>query len=1206
MKKKIFIVIAMCLFFCLAATSWAEEHNFPKGSLIIPMDQFYQSDDDGGVLEGYGLIFYLLKHMTNGEHDTAVHWVINQEKTTIDGADFVIEDLSLTEGAVAKLYDHAGGTSDLTFNTGDSTQKITYSGAPFIIEVFDAATAKTIIDNANWDAVEIHEAQVPFKAPVYRKMRGTPPRIALMNNSEDRDGGNATILESYLRLAGICTDVYDIVTPNDIRDGILTTGEGYDFLWSPHWTGYDSNKDDDDGNGIPDVEDIVLNVKAFLQGGKGLLAECASIEVFEHSLNGRFLTTKGFGHNGGTNDEDTIIYNDVKTPNAQIGEYTFDPEGGHLHNWQPFHAGISCNLDPDPDVIGGASEYYDTVTRFTIDNTGWDYYVGGYAYGDTNNGYVVYLGGHSYASCGGEVETDPNLDEHTLLFEFDKDISDEIFTLLVTYNSGSSTTVVFTMGDLTAVTGDPLEIDFTRATVDGKKIEDVIFRNIGDADITINAMTFSWTGGESSQKIKKVKNETIDEKIWDDTELSGTLLDHDDYTVEAAGDWGSAGCANNDDCKWDNIAGVRYILNTMFNVKYTNVSYEFARAAPIVSHPYLYQGSFDYPSYEGHFRRYDVTTDTNDTDSAEWDTAATGGIAAADYREVFTAKENDNGTWSKVAFAPGSIESLRAPLDVTPANNDDTDELAVIARLRGGYYNAETDAWTDRTNKLGAIEHSAPVIVGSSSRTGTRSEMAYVGDLNGMLHAIDTASGDEEWAYIPSNLLGKLKNERTNPNAPSDFAAVDASPTAVDVFYDHDNDGDTAKQWRTVLACPQGYGGKSLFALDITDPDPGDWSVIWERTIDALLHYTGAGSFTVGNTVTGATSGATGVVAVDDTGKDELILEGVTGAFANGENVSDGTITVAVSKIVQMGHASRSSLNKIKWPVRDNNGDITGYEIKYVVYVSTGFASIAESHGGINVFAFDLQTGDKLWHFSEAYADSVNDIPGAVTLYDWNNDSLVDRLYVGDMNGRMWELDAVTGANPNGTETVSGVTRQVPLWNAGVGNPISVSPAIIKVNPVIVIFGTGGTDWAADDTRYYVYAVNASTKAESPTYAAGAGTEYWKIQLPTGEKVWSAPTISGTEIYIATSTGTMESSDPRSDLISGGSRLYSIGLNDGSPSWETPLDVGKIRGSVYVDRTHVYMTTIENEIIQVGDDVFTDASTGGGEVIVKAWRRISH
>jgi len=551
----------------------------------------------------------------------------------------------------------------------------------------------------------------------------------------------------------------------------------------------------------------------------------------------------------------------------------------------------------------------------------------------------------------------------------------------------------------------------------------------------------------------------------------------------------------------------------------------------------------------GHFRRYDVTK-TGEEMVAEWDTGGIGKITNANSgnnngREVYTAKfDSQTETWSKIDFDAGSIADLRVPLDVTPENGEDQDELDVIKRLRGWEwdpYEGEDGAWVERENKLGGIMHSAPVIVDQNSRTSdTRTEIAYVGDLYGMLHAINIENGEEEWAFIPPNLLGLLQNDRTDRNAAQEFAAVDGSPTAKDIYYDHDNDPETDKVWRTILVCPEGSGGNHIFALDVTDPD--NWSLLWEVT---------------------------------DT---------------------------------DMGHTYRAAINKVKWPVYEG-GVITGHEIKWVSFVATGYASIAEAHGGVNVFAYDLISGEKLWHFSQEYADSVNDIPGAVTLLDIDDDTFVDRVYVGDMNGRMWEINALDGTNPNETEDVDGVTKQIPLWNCGVGNPISVSPAITEIDgDVVVIFGTGGADWAsiANDKRYYIYAVNATDKQESPTYAGGAGTLYWDpIELASGEKVWSSPTIAAGQIYIATAFGTMESSNPRRDVAVSGQatgKLHSINLESGIESWSID-NIGKTRGSLYVDRQHVYLTTIDNEVVQVGDE--SDFSEGNvNNVVLRAWREL--
>ena len=70
---------------------------------------------------------------------------------------------------------------------------------------------------------------------------------------------------------------------------------------------------------------------------------------------------------------------------------------------------------------------------------------------------------------------------------------------------------------------------------------------------------------------------------------------------------------------------------------------------------------------------------------------------------------------------------------------------------------------------------------------------------------------------------------------------------------------------------------------------------------------------------------------------------------------------------------------------------------------------------GLEVFAIDVGTGQKLWRSEEPYADATrasdNTVPAGVSLRSGVDG--VNRLYAGDMEGRVWELDAATGANVN-------------------------------------------------------------------------------------------------------------------------------------------------------------------------------------------------
>ena len=157
----------------------------------------------------------------------------------------------------------------------------------------------------------------------------------------------------------------------------------------------------------------------------------------------------------------------------------------------------------------------------------------------------------------------------------------------------------------------------------------------------------------------------------------------------------------------------------------------------------------------------------------------------------------------------------------------------------------------------------------------------------------------------------------------------------------------------------------------------------------------------------------------------------------------------------------------------------------------------------------------------------------------------------------------------------------------------------------------------AEDIEHHWWLVDATDKQASPTYwdsgteQGGTGTLLWGITLDEGEKVWSAPTVAAGKIYVATVTGTMESDSPGEDLAGVG-YLYSLDLETGSKTWQDEdsadediqkgrLEVGKARGSIYVDSQHVYLTTIDNQVVQVGDGNFTGGNANNA--VLKAWRQ---
>ncbi|MEP1213605.1 MAG: PilC/PilY family type IV pilus protein [Marinobacter sp.] len=137
--------------------------------------------------------------------------------------------------------------------------------------------------------------------------------------------------------------------------------------------------------------------------------------------------------------------------------------------------------------------------------------------------------------------------------------------------------------------------------------------------------------------------------------------------------------------------------------------------------------------------------------------------------------------------------------------------------------------------RLPGVEGSSYATYRASSDYQDRADVIYVGANDGYLHGFDSLTGEELLAYMPSELL--------EPAEGSDFAQinslidpdyghryfVDGTPTIGDVYING--------QWKTILVGTMGAGGKTVYALDVSDPENfGASDVLWEFT-DSELGY---------------------------------------------------------------------------------------------------------------------------------------------------------------------------------------------------------------------------------------------------------------------------------------------------------------------------------------------------------------------------------
>ncbi len=148
-----------------------------------------------------------------------------------------------------------------------------------------------------------------------------------------------------------------------------------------------------------------------------------------------------------------------------------------------------------------------------------------------------------------------------------------------------------------------------------------------------------------------------------------------------------------------------------------------------------------------------------------------------------------------------------------------------------------------RSQPLGAIVDSTPAIMDPPSldpppdadypafvdENKDRRSMIWVGANDGMLHAIDARLGKEVWAFIPFNLLPKLRALRSGQPLGDFRFFVDGSPKVADVKI--------GGKWRSYLVMGEGPGGTFYQTFDVTLENMAQTVTPTSDTLADVLSY---------------------------------------------------------------------------------------------------------------------------------------------------------------------------------------------------------------------------------------------------------------------------------------------------------------------------------------------------------------------------------
>jgi len=251
---------------------------------------------------------------------------------------------------------------------------------------------------------------------------------------------------------------------------------------------------------------------------------------------------------------------------------------------------------------------------------------------------------------------------------------------------------------------------------------------------------------------------------------------------------------------------------------------------------YVYRTDYDVTTWSGDLIKETIDTITGER-SPQWQASAK---LSSSGRNIKIANTDGDGlmdfTWSNLQGREYLGVDLQTALATDPQTGDIADGEKRLNFVKG----ADT-SYRKRDSLLGDIINSSPVLVegaqyltylaNSIEPSGDygdfaeeqkdRSPLVFVGANDGMLHAFDAETGNEVFAFVPSAVipnLNKLTSPDYNEAGGEHHFYVDGTPVVRDVYF--------GNQWRTVLVGTLRAGGRSLFALDITDPSNID--LLWE------------------------------------------------------------------------------------------------------------------------------------------------------------------------------------------------------------------------------------------------------------------------------------------------------------------------------------------------------------------------------------------
>lgn len=336
-------------------------------------------------------------------------------------------------------------------------------------------------------------------------------------------------------------------------------------------------------------------------------------------------------------------------------------------------------------------------------------------------------------------------------------------------------------------------------------------------------------------------------------------------------------------------------------------------------------------------------------------------------------------TWLESTALPASLVNPAAAF--IPTNSNFTDAMFGMDGTES-YDRADVIKWmsgvdvldqdgdgetTDRRHHMGDPLHSRPVIVTYGPSEDDRQQKAFLTTNDGFLHIIDMETGQEVFGFVALETLGNAKRMFEADASKGKAYGLDGAPVLwIDegpIFSPGINqDGETDDTVRLYVGMRR--GGRSYYAFDVTDPSSPTllWRIEGGDLDDDGVEDTNETFYYLGQSWS---TPQRGQVRINNQVRDILVFGGGYDTIQDDPDEDPGT-------------------------------------------TSDGYV---EDRYGNAVYIVDAKTGDRLWWASSetgadlVIADMKNAIPSDIALVDADADGWSDRIYVGDMGGRVFRID---------------------------------------------------------------------------------------------------------------------------------------------------------------------------------------------------------